>query len=78
MYVTEFTVSGKGHFPLDMLRYDACHPARSEDVSLIGDGPTRTINLRKHTSTKEPNITRARWESFGWSVGLGSIHSVKV
>ena len=36
MYATRFTVVGTGPFPMDMLRYDCCYPARSQDAMEIG------------------------------------------
>lgn len=35
MKVYRFKVSYTGSFPLDMLRYDGCHPARQSDVNTI-------------------------------------------
>lgn len=75
-YRTTFEVSGKYSFPLDMLRYDCCFPARSEDASMIlrtqesdffQSNPV--IRLVKYHETKVPILTDARWNSFGWSVG---------
>ena len=61
-----FKVRGKGSFPLDMLRYDACHPVRPEDVDslteILGDEP-RTVTLN---SNHPPTVKR--WASFGWKV----------
>jgi hypothetical protein len=66
----EFTVTGSGPFPTDMLRYDLCWPASEKDSTAI-DGryfgetalPHRSINLK---GLKTPTI--ARWRSFGWTV----------
>lgn len=72
MYRTRFTVEGRGTFPLDMLRYDACFPRTPEAVvKMKGDSnaPTRSVDLLKHHKTKDhPNITPQRWGSFGWGV----------
>ena len=70
--VRRFTVTGTGRFPLDMLRYDSCWPARQDDVHNISDhggaswgrAPS-TIMLETHG---EP--TADRWSSFGWVVEL--------
>lgn len=79
-YRHEFTVQGKSRFPIDMLRYDACFPSRSEDAAAIGhydvtSGPTCQHNeelidvrLIRYSETKDPRITVGRWQSFGWSV----------
>lgn len=64
----EFTVTGRGMFPFDMLRYDLCWPASQGDASIIIGSAThpnrgRHINLK---GLKTP--TAARWHSFGWKV----------
>jgi len=64
------TVSGKGSFPTDMLRYDTCYPATSRDASAIED------TFRNPTAPWSINVTRpntryftvGRWESFGCKV----------
>lgn len=59
-------------FPLDMLRYDACHPATSEDAAAIarshdpGIQETSPVTVVRYHDTKDPRWTAARWESFGW------------
>jgi len=63
-----FTVTGRGAFPMDMLRYDICWPANETMSNLISDAffhqPHRsTISLK---GLKPP--TFARWRSFGWEV----------
>ena len=57
----EYRVSGKGVFPLDMLRYDAAYPAGDFHQGL--DVRERSITLRSYLP---PTI--ARWKSFGWIV----------
>lgn len=68
----EFQVKGVGDFPIDMLRYDTCWPARSEDISKFNVSrfaeaeelrAVRTITLQSYFAP-----TVARWASFGWSV----------
>jgi hypothetical protein len=69
---TRFVVKGRGRFPVDMLRYDACWPASSEDATKI----TRLISDPEDTEneialTVAPGYgppTVARWNSFGWAV----------
>lgn len=74
-YLYHFTVEGKGYFPLDMLRYDCCYPAKSVDVTLIQEsGEPKYLKERvrivlTHMSARkhwEPTV--ARWKSFGWDV----------
>lgn len=70
-----FVVRGTGRFPIDMLRYDACWPASSEDARKITESITDpatgldgmlTIALAIAPGYSEPTI--ARWQSFGWFV----------
>lgn len=64
--IYEYYVTGRGKFPIDMLRYDAAWPATSVDGSKMEDyeNKPRSIQIRSY---QEPTI--ARWSSFGWSVG---------
>jgi len=67
----EFTVqSTERTFPIDMLRYDLCWPATSEDATRIHDEVTQPRQPRsiKLKGLKLP--TFARWHSFGWEVVL--------
>ena len=44
MWVTRFKVQGNGGFPWDMLRYDGCYPATTEDaVRLAVDRSDREL-----------------------------------
>ena len=63
-----FTVTGRGNFPHDMLRYDICWPAHEGESNKLTktSGPleeARTITLRGLTGP-----TFARWRSFNWEV----------
>jgi hypothetical protein len=72
-------VAGHGDFPRDMLRYDGLAPATPEDARSVD---LDTSDLRAHESRRvvrlvptvdaryrvDPLPTRARWESFGWTV----------
>jgi len=63
-YEYKFEVTGKGSFPLDMLRYDSCWPRRQEDVSTIEHavaGYVRDWTVQM-VSNKAP--TDERWHSF--------------
>lgn len=64
----DFYVTGRGAFPFDMLRYDDCWPASTEDAAMINQDYTsdknRSIKLHSyHAPTVE------RWSSFLWAVG---------
>ena len=78
-----FTVSGNGHFPLDMLRYDRVGPAQPEDYSWMnvdektGELGDFTQNIReamlvkyfyKMTEARLWLPTLGRWQSFSWRV----------
>lgn len=60
-----FTVIGRGSFPGDMLRYDACYPTDADSVVNMfhDDKEERKINLR---SFRHP--TEGRWNSFWWRI----------
>ncbi len=74
MYTHYFKVTGKGTFPADMLRYDACYPKGPEDVDALyahtgHEQDPLTIELVHRAATKwdaEHGVTPARWSSFGW------------
>lgn len=66
-----FVVTGKGQFPIDMLRYDRCFPQGQDDVlaafseSAAREGLTRGVRM---ASDREIPPTDGRWRSFGWTV----------
>lgn len=79
--LTTFVVEGQYPFPVDMLRYDACYPATSEDavqlaesMNFIRRNVLATQDLEKRTRTVKLTTqlqnrpTTGRWESFGWKV----------
>lgn len=61
----EYYVSGRGEFPVDMLRYDSAWPADTDSaVLMMYDKEVRSVRLYSY---KMP--TEGRWSSFMWSVG---------
>lgn len=77
-YETILVVEGRGHFPIDMLRYDSCFPRTGEDagkISRITKVPfqlsyqreIQSIVLIRRSLNNLPATTE-RWESFGWRV----------
>lgn len=62
------------HFPLDMLRYDACFPANSVSVNGMGYrvDETTIVHVAKFTATKTAQWTPERWESFGCKLIVGA------
>jgi len=72
---TQFTVIGRGVFPLDMLRYDGCYPKLETDTITIGKDGLREVELPKTLNWGTPHEllkvwvpTVGRWNSFGWAV----------
>ena len=72
---TQFTVIGRGVFPLDMLRYDGCYPKLETDTITIGKDGLREVELHKTLNWGTPHEllkvwvpTVGRWNSFGWAV----------
>lgn len=65
-------ITGKGEFPFDMLRYDACYPNSEQDSALIASGQrlwlaaggskSWSVCVRSASDNK---WTVGRWESFG-------------
>jgi hypothetical protein len=70
--IASFKVSGKGTFPVDMLRYDMCWPRNSSDANSIltpADRAERAAPREVHLETaRKVDPTFARWASFGWVV----------
>lgn len=64
--IITFDVTGRGLFPIDMLRYDMSWPQSQQDVCEMDAKDRRTITLNKATHGHGP--TQARWASFGWKV----------
>ncbi len=69
LLIRQFTVSGHGDFPLDMLRYDRCWPRTSEDSALMEAGGQRHVVLNRYTEGRHgPVATEGRWKSYNWEV----------
>lgn len=70
-----YTVKGQGHFPIDMLRYDACRPATEEDslkifrsIAMSEDGG-KSFKLWEIAVIGNQQPTSGRWKSFLCEVG---------
>jgi hypothetical protein len=67
-----FKVSGRGYFPLDMLRYGCCWPSDMEAVVALTNNVETVVDFHKVirvvslTSGQEPDAVRRA--SFGWTV----------
>jgi len=71
-HFAKVTVLPFSHFPIDMLRYDNCHPHEEVDASMIEDSfhmrvgaESRTILIEQYAETSMARWTVKRWESFG-------------
>ncbi len=73
----EYTVTGRGSFPVDMLRYDASYPKSTDDAVSIAlqmtddrevYGGMRTITLCHNCDYRSWSPTEGRWDSFVWTV----------
>lgn len=70
------TISGRGPFPFDMLRYDEAFPASTGDAQKLGNIPdhhhfsaeveTWTLQI----ATQKRDFTEARWNSFGVGIRI--------
>lgn len=74
--VLKKTFRGRGPFPVDMLRYDCCWPASSEDVQTINTSflEWKTPEIRTVTVKKVPDkmgFTMERWKVYGWEEATG-------
>lgn len=68
----EFVVKGSLPFPMDMLRYDACWPARTEDALAIVasmDPMSGPVEVTLY-GVSPYGFTAGRWQSFGWTVSV--------
>ena len=67
VWLTRFTVEGRGQFPYDMLRYDSCYPRTGIDAAkLVERGPRRIEMVMVDHYGHGPE--RQRWASFLWTV----------
>lgn len=82
-YVTQITVRSEiQSFPLDMLRYDRCHPATGEDVDnihalldpMVRNRIEHRVTLERYHQGRQWRPTGDRWASFGYEL-TGSLHT---
>ena len=79
LYIQTFQVEGRGEFPIDMLRYDACYPNTEEDAGLIAMSDHRPhqnqirIVISRLVGAKNTPPTVGRWASFGWRIVHDSV-----
>jgi len=65
--VLRYTVSGRGTFPVDMLRYDSAQALAPVEVETPTELATFAA-VRQVRIVNAHGCTPARWSSFGWSV----------
>jgi len=76
---TTFTVTGRGKFPIDMLRYNACTPRTSQDSAAIeasivepyyeaGRNNPQLRSIQLVIAPGYPDPTAERWRSYRWEV----------
>lgn len=78
LYRTDFTVTGRGAFPIDMLRYCNAWPKDETDARTIEhsaeevtdqDKALWVVTLSKHHRDGTPQLADERWESkFRWKI----------
>jgi len=87
LYRTDYTVTGRGAFPMDMLRYAVSWPHDESDASNItysqdddNDTETYVIRLSKYHRDAMPQLCDERWEQkFRWKVlRNNTIETVKI
>lgn len=79
LYRTDFTVEGRGAFPVDMLRYCNAWPADESDARHIEESLEEAdntdlfvIRLTKYHRDAEPQLADDRWSSkFRWAIYRG-------
>lgn len=84
-YVIVAEVSGRGAFPVDMLRYDDCVPLNFELVSdgyseravLIPGLGDKLLVARCVEFASGQGFTAARWDSFLWSVKAVNVETIR-
>lgn len=85
LYRTDYTVTGYGAFPVDMLRYACSWPKDETDARAIEESLEQgssadsfTIRLTRTHRDAKPNLAEQRWESkFRWKVLNNAAHPIE-
>lgn len=64
----KYTVTGRGEFPQDMLRYDRATFATPYDAAVAGKGYVHGPVRQVQVITEGTRLTHGRWQSFNWRV----------
>jgi hypothetical protein len=80
--ITKYEVVGSGPFAVDMLRYDASYPERTDDaIAILAQAgfmeqrEARRVRLVHRDVYAGWSPTIDRWRSFGWTVDQNTIVS---
>lgn len=87
MYRQSAKITGRGEFPIDMLRYDRACPYSETDsytirdsqgggLVLMGKPDTWDVTVVRYVTTKDQKWTVARWQSFGVSITPGTVEKL--
>lgn len=71
-YLHHYSVSGRGPFPVDMLRYDRSMPASESDAGKITESfgfhrEQQQVELIHYDERADWTPCKPRWKSFAWS-----------
>lgn len=85
LYRTDYSVTGHGPFPTDMLRYAQSWPATESDARAIDDSHEHTdytdaftVRLSKYHRDERPSLSEDRWASkFRWRL-VGVIETTEL
>lgn len=85
LYRTDYSVTGRGAFPVDMLRYTNSWPRDEADVheiersiELADAADPFTVRLTKYHRDQKPNLAEDRWASkFRWKVVESSVNTTE-
>lgn len=68
MYTVIYKVSGRGEFPIDMLRVDRSCPYSEIDANTIKKSELRSVSLFHIGQDKNWTPNREKWSSYDWLV----------
>lgn len=87
LYRTDYCVTGRGAFPVDMLRYACSWPKDESDVYIIersheSDVEAQdlfTLYLTKYHRDEKPSLSEDRWAAkFRWKVLPSTVSTVRL
>lgn len=85
LYRSDFSVTGSGQFPVDMLRYTCSWPATEADARAIEEShehhdatDTFTVRLSKYHRDKDAALSEDRWRSKFRCRIVGTVETVEL